>query len=136
MIMRSSSFSFAGAIGTADLLGALENDDESLLQDFGFLGILEPGATGTAALAHPLDTGNYVLICFLPDVDGVPHAFKGMVSGFTVGSPSGGPAPITPPSTGDGGLQSENRALSAGLIAIGTLMLVAGSLSSMRATGS
>ncbi len=39
----------AGAIGTADLLGALENDDESLLQDFGFLGILEPGATGTAA---------------------------------------------------------------------------------------
>ncbi len=40
-----------GSLGTADLLQRLESGDESFIQGFGFLGILAPGSTGTAALA-------------------------------------------------------------------------------------
>jgi hypothetical protein len=46
-----------------------------------------PGAKLTVALAEPLASGRYALVCFLPDTDegeeGTPHAFKGMLAEFT-----------------------------------------------------
>jgi hypothetical protein len=46
-----------------------------------------PGEESDVALSAPLDPGRYGLVCFLPDTDDpemTPHAFKGMVSEFTV----------------------------------------------------
>lgn len=41
-------------------------------------------APGNAATAHlPLQKGNYVLLCRLPDAKGASHASKGMLTGFT-----------------------------------------------------
>jgi hypothetical protein len=70
-------------------------------EDFGYLGMVEPGTTITAALAHPLEPGTYVFFCAVTGADGTPHFMKGMVSEFKVGA---GGSSIAPPSTGDGGL--------------------------------
>ena len=41
-----------------------------------------PGATTLATM--DLEAGNYAFICFIPNGEGVPHAFLGMVKPFTV----------------------------------------------------
>ncbi len=41
-----------------------------------------PGASTLATM--DLDAGNYALICFIPNAEGVPHAFLGMAKPFTV----------------------------------------------------
>lgn len=48
----------------------------------GGVGAIPPG--GSAYWIQTLEPGNYALICFVPNADGVPHAALGMVSGFTV----------------------------------------------------
>ena len=50
-------------------------------------GSWEPGETTNVIFTGPLDPGRYALVCFLPDItdpEGIPHAFKGMASEFTV----------------------------------------------------
>jgi hypothetical protein len=48
-------------------------------------GALSPGRTNW--FTTTLEPGNYVLLCFVPDVaDGAPHIAKGMVQPFTVGA--------------------------------------------------
>jgi hypothetical protein len=47
---------------------------------------------GTAEATQVLEPGNYVLICFIPAADGVPHAMKGMVRGLVVAPSSASPA--------------------------------------------
>jgi hypothetical protein len=42
----------------------------------------EPG--GTVSTTVPLEAGNYVMVCFIPAADGVPHMAKGMVKPLTV----------------------------------------------------
>ncbi len=42
----------------------------------------EPGGTSNATLA--LEPGNYVMLCFIPSADGIPHMMKGMVRPLTV----------------------------------------------------
>jgi ketosteroid isomerase-like protein len=124
-----------GEISTPDLVDAIANSDENSpppFEDFGFLGVFEPGTTRTAALAHPLDEGYYALVCFLPDTDGVPHAFKGMVSEFTVGSPAA-TGPISPPNTGDGGLLAGSATANLWVMALGVVVLVTGAVSGLRA---
>ena len=40
-----------------------------------------------SSLPGPQRPGRYTLVCFLPDTDdpeGTPHAFKGMIGGFTI----------------------------------------------------
>lgn len=47
----------------------------------------DPGESGTIMLGAPLEAGRYVMVCFLPDTadpEQTPHAFKGMVTDFTV----------------------------------------------------
>ena len=46
--------------------------------------IVGPGLSTTAAVQ--LDAAHYVVICFLPGADGMPHALMGMVADMTVGS--------------------------------------------------
>ena len=111
----------------AELLEAFLSEDESgppPFLDFGFLGFLEPGESATAALSRPLADGHYALVCFVPDPeDDTPHALKGMLSQFTVGT-GGASAPISPPSTGDGGLlDAAKGAWSATLALVGTAMI-------------
>lgn len=124
-------------LSTSDLLDVLseEGDTEGPppFEDFGFLGVYGPGESGTAALSHPLDSGSYVFICFLPDTDGVPHAFKGMISPFTVGG--GAASPITPPSTGDAGLAGDHST-KLGLVGLGAVLLLLGAASTFRAVRS
>jgi hypothetical protein len=118
------------SLSTADLLDELSSEDGSgppPFEDFGFLGMLQPGESATAALSHPLEPGKYVFLCFIPDAaDGTPHAFKGMVSDFTVGSGSAAPSPITPPSTGDGGVLGSRGSMSYPLVALGLALLTLG----------
>ncbi len=48
---------------------------------------VEPGKQRNLVLTEVLSPGRYAVVCFLPDVndpEGTPHAFKGMVSEFTV----------------------------------------------------
>lgn len=50
-----------------------------------------PFAGGTAEATMNLEPGNYVMLCFVPTADGVPHIAKGMVRPLTV-VPSDAPA--------------------------------------------
>jgi hypothetical protein len=112
-------------ISTGDLVELLSSGDESgppPFDAFGFLGFAPPGDSFTAVLAEPLANGKYFFLCFIPDSDGIPHAAKGMISEFTVGPAIAAPATptgaITPPSTGDAGLSTENSTAAgvAGLV--------------------
>jgi uncharacterized cupredoxin-like copper-binding protein len=49
-----------------------------------------PSEVGQAASSTvPLEPGQYVLICFIPASDGMPHVMKGMSRALTVTGPSG-----------------------------------------------
>jgi hypothetical protein len=52
---------------------------------------LDPGEE--AALGQELEPGRYVLLCFLPDPEGMPHVVRGMVRDFVVEGDAGAPAP-------------------------------------------
>ena len=83
------------------------DEDPEGIEFLAFGGFFAPGSEGSAVFEQPFAPGKYALVCFLPSPDGIPHAFLGMVSEFTVSgggpvdAPGGG---ITPPNTGDGGL--------------------------------
>lgn len=48
----------------------------------GGVSALNPGLSGTATLN--LTAGNYVMLCFIPDAEGVPHVALGMAKPITV----------------------------------------------------
>ena len=62
------------------LEGILE--DDTVIDDLG--GLQAPGTAYTISGAG-VEAGEYVLLCFLPNSEGVPHHSLGMVAGFTVG---------------------------------------------------
>ncbi|MDQ6616842.1 MAG: hypothetical protein M3083_19370 [Actinomycetota bacterium] len=65
------------------------------LIDFeGGVNTIDPGATGVAY--SKLTVGNYILLCFVQDADGVPHLAKGMVKPFRVAR---GARRVRPPHT-------------------------------------
>jgi hypothetical protein len=93
-------------VGDTTLEQALMSEEEEPagIEFIGVVAPIEPGQSGTLVFTQPLGPGNYALVCFFPDTsseEGIPHAFLGMTSEFTVG---GG---ITPPSTGDAGLTGQ-----------------------------
>lgn len=53
----------------------------------GAVGPLDPGESVTMTFNRPLEPGHYAMLCFLPDTDGTPHAFRGMFADFTVPGP-------------------------------------------------
>jgi hypothetical protein len=48
---------------------------------------------GESTTTMPLEPGNYVMVCFIPGADGVPHIMKGMSKPVTVTPASGPGAP-------------------------------------------
>ena len=109
----------------------LESEEEPEGLSFAaFGGFFAPGTSGTAVFDQPFAPGKYGLACFVSSPDGIPHAFLGMVSEFTV---SGGLAPapgggggITPPNTGDAGLLDTGYGTASWLVLSLALTLVLG----------
>lgn len=58
----------------------------------------EPGNTVAATL--PMESGSYVMLCFIPGSDGVPHMVKGMSRNLTV-APAAASAAMAPEPTAD-----------------------------------
>ena len=66
--------------------------------EFGSMGALGPGQRAWMTL-EPGEPGDYVVVCFIPGRDGIPHIMKGMIvvnvvdvcPARTVGSPAGRP---------------------------------------------
>jgi hypothetical protein len=44
----------------------------------------EPGGSAGLPFEQPLEPGRYLMVCFIPDAEGTPHAFLGMAEEFTV----------------------------------------------------
>ncbi len=69
----------------ADLQAALAQGEEAAMALLEFVGgpsVLDPGKSQEVVL--DLKAGNYVLLCFIPSADGVPHLAKGMVKPIQV----------------------------------------------------
>lgn len=132
-----------------ELLQASDPESEELPAGVEFVtfgGFFPPGAEGTTLFDQPLGPGKYGLVCFVPSPEGVPHAFLGMVSEFEIsgglaggggtsdggaggGSTGGGGTgggPITPPSTGSGGLLDGATTSSSIMLAMASVLVVAG----------
>jgi hypothetical protein len=77
---------FLGVVKLKDgvtLEQAIQSEDESGIDGFWESKIAAAGGD-EEVLTVDLQPGNYGLVCFLPDVDGTPHAMKGMTYPFTV----------------------------------------------------
>ena len=76
--------------GVTDVLATLEAaGEEGEPEGVTFLGFAEAeaGAETNLLLTNSLEAGRYALVCFFPDVNDpaqTPHAFKGMISEFTI----------------------------------------------------
>lgn len=81
-----------------DLLAALAEGEAAGppppgLESAGGVGVLAPGGASTAQVN--LEEGDYALVCFIPDANGVPHVALGMAQAFTV-TAAEGPAASEP----------------------------------------
>jgi hypothetical protein len=92
------------------LTGLVEED--SVIDELG--GVAAPGTAYTMS-GDGIEAGEYVLICFIPDAEGVSHFQLGMVSGFTVGEgdATAAPAADVTYTVGDDGLDGPSE-LAAG----------------------
>jgi uncharacterized cupredoxin-like copper-binding protein len=69
----------------ADLQQLLQSEEQPEgVEDLGGTMVFAPGEKADVVFPDNIAPGRYVLLCFLPDTDGTPHAFKGMVADFTV----------------------------------------------------
>jgi hypothetical protein len=73
----------------ADVQEILQSEEEEIpgVEEVAAVGPFAPGTETTAVFDGELASGRYLLACFLPDADDpemTPHAFKGMVTDFTV----------------------------------------------------
>lgn len=85
-------------VSMEDLQNALMHGPEAALPLLEFAGgpsIVPPG--GRAQVIVNLRAGHYVLLCFLPSADGVPHLAKGMIKAFEVIASHAYSAPQEPP---------------------------------------
>lgn len=71
-----------------DIEAALQSEeDPEGLTHIGSTPPWEPGVTQYVVFTGPLEAGDYVMLCFMPDTDdpeGTPHALKGMYKEFSV----------------------------------------------------
>lgn len=65
-----------------DALKKSEQEALALVSLVGGPSVIDPN--GNASVTMNLAPGQYMILCFLPDTDGVPHLAKGMVSMMTV----------------------------------------------------
>ena len=87
-------------------------EDDSLIDELG--GVAAPGTAYTMS-GEGIEAGEYVLICFIPNSEGVPHYQLGMVSGFTIaeGDATQAPEADATYTVGDEGLDGPSE-LAAG----------------------
>ena len=68
-----------------DVKAALMSEDEAEgMTHIGSTPPQEPGDTRDIVFTNKLPAGRYVMLCFMPDTDGTPHALLGMWSEFTI----------------------------------------------------
>lgn len=80
----------------ADFAAAAQDSEEAVFALVSFAGGPGPAAPeGGSQATVDLEAGQYMMVCFIPSPDGVPHIAKGMVRPLEV-TPSTGPA-ATPP---------------------------------------
>lgn len=81
-----------------DVTAALAESEAALFGVGTFVGGTGPtspfGGESTADSIPTLGEGSYVMLCFLPDAEGVPHLANGMVTPFDVGPAAGDAAEI------------------------------------------
>ena len=131
---------------TADILNYIEQSGPDSpppagVTDIGSVGPIAPGAKANLVFSSPLAPGHYVLLCFVTGPDGIPHAVKGMIADFFVGTSStgGGTAAtgtsgttstssgtITPPNTGSAGLKAETTSAGESLLVVALLATLTG----------
>ncbi len=74
-----------------DLLAAFAQGPGSLpppgIESAGGVSVLAPGGSGTATLN--IQPGNYVMLCFVPNAEGVPHFALGQAASLTVTEATG-----------------------------------------------
>lgn len=79
----------------AELREAIAKQDRDrfveLVDDVGGVPTLSPGEE--VSITRKLDAGTYVLLCFVPSPDGMPHVVKGMLRTFDVRGESGAELP-------------------------------------------
>ncbi|MGH2536013.1 MAG: hypothetical protein ACRDHL_01300 [Candidatus Promineifilaceae bacterium] len=81
-----------------DVMAALQSDEvPTWAITAGGPSVAAPGPDNAVSATVNLQPGNYILICFLPDAEGVPHAAKGMVRPLTVSEAEGESAPAPEP---------------------------------------
>jgi hypothetical protein len=74
-------------VATIDFFFNAEGAGEDLppgVEEVTFLGFAPPGASGVGYPGGPIEPGDYVFMCIVPDEEGTPHAASGMVAEFTV----------------------------------------------------
>jgi hypothetical protein len=79
-------FRLKGGVDPATVLGAVGKDGLDAAMRFGEF---VAGPNGTApststAVVAELEPGQYIVLCGIPDAQGVPHAMKGMLTDLTV----------------------------------------------------
>jgi hypothetical protein len=83
-----------------DLEAALAKGSPKAALDVGTFmggtGLVTPGQDSRADAVLDLGAGDYALICFVPDADGVPHVAHGMLHPFEVGRASDESSPPVP----------------------------------------
>lgn len=101
-------------VSIQDILSLPEDADPSTI-GAEFIGsvMVKQGEKTSMVFTGPLDPGHYVMLCFLPDTkdpNHAPHAFKGMVSEFTVPGGASGPGATGAPTAGSQGLATPSPA--------------------------
>ncbi|MFN8442817.1 MAG: hypothetical protein U0175_18720 [Caldilineaceae bacterium] len=85
-------------VTTDQVIAALAQSEDAIFALLkGFPGGPGPTAPGNQQrVTVKLEAGNYVLVCFLPDAQGVPHLAHGMIAAFTVTgtAPANQPEPL------------------------------------------
>jgi len=66
------------------------------IESAGGVGTIAPGSSSAATV--DLDAGNYMMLCFIPNAEGIPHVALGMALPLTV-TQSTGPAAAEPEAT-------------------------------------
>jgi LPXTG-motif cell wall-anchored protein len=89
-----------------DFMAALKQGEGPALAMLEFVGgpnTIDPGARQRVVVS--VTAGNYLLLCFVPSPDGVPHIAKGMLKPLTVVAGTGQDAPAAPTAAGEASLK-------------------------------
>lgn len=84
---QAAFFKLHAGVTYEDVMEMMASQDENSTEEppldaYGGVGVASPGQTVTVTME--LVEGSYILACFIPGMDGQPHAFHGMTMAFNV----------------------------------------------------